>query len=200
MSSRSGQYPLLTFAVSSHSRTSGIFTDFFQTKRPVYKHRPFHSQACLWHPAASGKSFSRSLQDPACSPCPRRPLSAPFDGLRRRRGAVRPGAPPQHRGPHAGQGAAQAPAPCRIAALDQPVVPVSSRHPGGPKARSLPYPRRRAYPSARTRQTRPATAMTQSSTLRKACCEMCLTTGKAMQVPRMTPGAPYMAQVSTVGV
>ena len=50
------------------------------------------------------------------------------------------------------------------------------------------------------RQTRPATAMTQSSTLRKACCEICLTTGKAMQVPRMTPGAPYMAQVSTVGV
>ena len=47
---------------------------------------------------------------------------------------------------------------------------------------------------------RPATAMTQSSTLRKACCEICLTTGKAMQVPRMTPGAPYMAQVSTVGV
>ena len=42
--------------------------------------------------------------------------------------------------------------------------------------------------------------MTQSSTLRKACWEICLTTGKAMQVPRMTPGAPYMAQVSTVGV
>lgn len=151
------------------------------------------------------KAFFRLQQDRPYPPSPLRLLSAPFDGLRRRRGAVRPGAPPQHRGPHAGQGcrgqgAAQAPAPCRIAALDQPVVPVSSRHPGGPKARSLPYPRRRAYPSARTRQTRPATAMTQSSTLRKACCEMCLTTGKAMQVPRMTPGAPYMAQVSTVGV
>ncbi len=98
-----------------------------------------------------------------------------------------------------GPGAAQAPAPCRIAALDPPVMPGSS-HPGGSKARSLPCSGRRAYPSARTRQTRPATAMTQSSTLRKACWEICLTTGKAMQVPRMTPGAPYMAQVSTVGV
>lgn len=99
-----------------------------------------------------------------------------------------------------GPGAAQAPALCRIAALAQPVMPGSSRHPAASKERSLPCPRRRAYPSARTRQTRPATAMTQSSTLRKACCEICLTTGKAMQVPRMTPGAPYMAQVSTVGV
>lgn len=69
-----------------------------------------------------------------------------------------------------------------------------------PRHAALPCSGRRAYPSARTRQTRPATAMTQSSTLRKACWEMCLTTGKAMQVPRMTPGAPYMAQVSTVGV
>lgn len=99
-----------------------------------------------------------------------------------------------------GPGAAQAPAPCRIAALDPPVMPGSSRHPAAPKEGSLPCPCRRAYPSARTRQTRPATAMTQSSTLRKACWEICLTTGKAMQVPRMTPGAPYMAQVSTVGV
>lgn len=99
-----------------------------------------------------------------------------------------------------GPGAAQAPAPCRIAALAQPVMPGSSRHPGGLKGTQPALSVRRAYPSARTRQTRPATAMTQSSTLRKACCEICLTTGKAMQVPRMTPGAPYMAQVSTVGV
>lgn len=98
-----------------------------------------------------------------------------------------------------GTWAAQAPA-CRVAALDLPVMPGSSRHPGGPKGRAPAVLGRRAYPSARTRQTRPATAMTQSSTLRKACWEMCLTTGKAMQVPRMTPGAPYMAQVSTVGV
>lgn len=95
-----------------------------------------------------------------------------------------------------GLGAAQAPALCRIAALAQPVM-LGSRP---QRNAALPCPRRRAYPSARTRQTRPATAMTQSSTLRKACWEICLTTGKAMQVPRMTPGAPYMAQVSTVGV
>ncbi len=99
-----------------------------------------------------------------------------------------------------GAGAAQAPA-CRVAALDPPMVPGSSRHPGGPKGREPAVSAQAApYPSARTRQTRPAAAMTQSSTLRKACWEMCLTTGKAMSVPRMTPGAPYMAQVSTVGV
>ena len=175
-------------------------------KRPVHKHRPFHSQACRWHPAASGKHFFRSQQDPPYPPCPRRLLSAPFDGVRRRRGAVRPGAPPRHRRPDAGQGvqgawgcASPGPLPHRRAwpARDAGQQPP----PGRPQRQAaLPCPRRRAYPSARTRQTTPATAMTQSSTLRKACCEMCLTTGKAIQVPRMTPGAPYMAQVSTVGV
>ena len=92
---------------------------------------------------------------------------------------------------------AQAPAPCRIAALDPSEVPVSSQ-PGGPKRRQ---PSEQAPLHQRPHQAdQAATAMTQSSTLRKACCEMCLTTGKAMSVPRMTPGAPYMAQVSTVGV
>ena len=107
-------------------------------------------------------------------------------------------------GRNAGQGvqgawgcASPGPLPHRRAG-DWPVVPVSSR--AAPKEGSLPRSGRRPYPSARTRQTRPATAMTQSSTLRNACWEMCLTTGKAMQVPKITPGAPYMAQVSTVGV
>ena len=39
-----------------------------------------------------------------------------------------------------GPGAAQAPAPCRIAALAQPVMPGSSRQPDGPKGRQPAVP------------------------------------------------------------
>ena len=85
-------------------------------KKPVHMHRPFHSQACRWHPAASGKHFFRSQQDPPYPPCPRRLLSAPFDGVRRRRGAVRPGAPRTGPGTRGGAGGLGLPRPRPLAA------------------------------------------------------------------------------------
>ena len=103
----------------------------FRHKRPVHMHRPFHYQACLWHPAASGKNFSghsmtstfplpsTSVERAVRRRAPKARCRPPWRAAMRGRGCRRPGA-------------AQAPAPCRIAALDQPVVSGSS-HPGSPK-------------------------------------------------------------------
>lgn len=78
-------------------------------------------------------------------PVPSSLLSAPFDGVRQRRGAVRPGVPQQHRGHGAGQGvqgawgcASPGPLPHRRA------CPARDAGQQAPKERSLPCPRRRA--------------------------------------------------------
>ena len=93
-------------------------------------------------------------------------------------------------------GAAQAPALCRIAALAQPVMLGSRPQRKGTCRVSV--QERLAQRPHQADQARHGDDAEQH--LAEGLLGDVLDHGEGDEVPRMTPGAPYMAQVSTVGV